>query len=433
MDRLNFLNHYNRPDQHEDQLTRALLVCARLVPAVRGALAQLVRDDQIVAGVATDEQIGDSTEFLAQGVAGQGGQIVHVLAQVPCVEVGGGPIVAVGLSDARVNRSAASARDGGARHDGLIAHASAGVLVLENKLYAGAVASKEFQPNCPALDRDRVSAHGVSLEWAAVIERLARLLQERAVHDTQASLVQDFLDYVSELHPHLNPYATFALCGVHMTRLHRRCRLLREDVARVAGWNVSTDHAIPLPNRSTALAFIRPAALENGAFAGVWLTVWPADLVSQARAFYQPNQGAVRSEFLGLEKLGWEMDINFHVSFRGTHGPWARGALTAPIVATYFDYWTAHAAALIARHWRDPIAGFQPLASQLEADGILTAAEAQQFLLEFANRSFVDICPGFEVSYRFTAQECHDAEAVGPTELARRVLAKLQEVLAVVP
>lgn len=419
MDRLNFLNYYERSvARGEVRFTRAFLVLARLVPQVRAALAEIIRDEQIKQNVPEASRLGDPLRFMEAAV--------HVQSEVPWVGAFGGAIVPVALADQKMSQTDAAARQTSARHDGLIAHKSAGEIVLENKLWVDAIAEKEFRPRLSAeTDQDRLCERGVSLEWAQVIERLSSLLTQEVVRATERDLVSDFLEFVADEQPHMNPYRTFELCGNQLQLLQKRCSLLRQEVAGELSINGDVSGGIPLNLETTRTAYIEPLPLREKQFDGISLELYPADLVSQAREFLA-MEPAEADAFFALGGMGWRIGTCLHFSFRGTHLVYPQSSTIEAEVRAYFDYWQENVGRYVRRV---PHEKFDELIEGLCNDGQIGEDDAIKFRDAFQTRTFADICPGFELSFRVSAEECLEIENRG--DVHQMLAARIREAQAV--
>src|SRR5690606_29440387 len=127
---------------------------------------------------------------------------------------------------------------------------------------------------------------------------------------TERTLAEDFLAFVEDVHPALNPYRTFKQCGTIQAALNKRIRRLLETIGRALSYDVGTRPGgapyLHLPTNAVRELHIRtcpgpaseqpPMLLEE--------SIYPADTVGQAREFFQRVD---REAFLALESHGWEI------------------------------------------------------------------------------------------------------------------------------
>jgi len=146
-------------------------------------------------------------------------------------------------------------------------------------------------------------------------------------------VLEDFLAYVEDHFAELGPYRTLGLCGRNKFRTERRLRaLLGEGVsreARIDKWGPTVDLPELPGTASRAYLFGSDAAVE--------VSVYPADTLSQARAFYT-RPGAVSAVRALVQDPNWDLYTNFHFGYTASGYAWCATTID---VERYIEIWQA--------------------------------------------------------------------------------------------
>ncbi len=390
MDHMNYYEPYNSLEaHHENQLTRAFLVLLRLSPQVQGAFLDLVRKRQLEAGTA---ELIPALSEIARETA-----VVRTQTARPSQSTG--RLVSIFMSDDHLKESAeVGDTDRRALLDGVIEYNPDWILVIENKPRVGDY--REDQLSVPLDDDTDVEREEIPVDllWSDMVTRITSLLERGLLGYTETLLAEDFLKFVSTHFEFLNPYTTLGVCRRSRVLVVKRCGDILEELLPGTVREQRAADAI-LPSGTARLISL---ALEDG-----WLRLglWPGDLVSQARSF---GTNVRRAEFFKLLEKGWTVSPNLHFSYRGSHRVYGQGEMD---LEQYFDYWYASGRE-IRRFQREESL---ELFDQLEADRAIGKAERSALEREFTmtKRSFVDLCPGMEVLWRWPIQEAEELDRQG--------------------
>lgn len=121
------------------------------------------------------------------------------------------------------------------------------------------------------------------------------------------------------------------------------------------------------------------------------ICIYPGNNMSQARTFFKR---VIKHEFLRLVDRGWEIQpalaLNYVSRYLQTQG-------NKLSLEEYFDYWSSEEIRQVRRENN----GFEDLRDRLATHGLIGAKDIQKIKEEFigAKRDFINICPGFEVTY----------------------------------
>lgn len=169
----------------------------------------------------------------------------------------------------------------------------------------------------------------------------------------------------------------------------QRCRTILEAIApgRVKSPPNRGDCHIVLPGSGGAWwVYLRPWYIKC-----IAICIYPGNNMSQAQAFFKK---AIKREFLRLVDRGWEIQPSLALNYVSRYLPTEGNNLS---LEQYFDYWASEDIRQIRRENN----GFEDLSDRLATHGLIGAKDIRKIKKEFigAKRDFINICPGFEVTY----------------------------------
>lgn len=388
MGHMNYFRPYSGKEPgHEDQLTRAFLVLLRLVPLVHAALVDLLRAKLLKDGA--EDALPPFTS-LRNSV---------VQTQVQSLTEPASRLVSVLMTDEHwVPEHGIKESPRTARYDGVIYYPPEWALVIENKPCSGDVWGEQVCPSRDSLPEECILAGFACILWRDVIVGLNSLLQRELLGHAERLLVDDFIEFVGQEFPSLNPYTSFAVCKNNRTLLANRCYAVMQ---KVAGSDSVVHHRgyadyFPLedgPNAGAQQIYLWPPSEEGAADWEILLDIWPADTINQARKFYT---GVKREEFLGLRSKGWQLEPNMHYSFMSTNLVGSKPAIS---VEEYLDLWlgTEESYGQVKReNWEAVFAAHR-------REGLISEENLDELNRQFTStaRRTLNVCPGLRVSFRW--------------------------------
>ena len=318
-DALNFFEPFERlPPNHENQLTRALLLVLRLSPVVHEAwLARAApgrRLHELPPAVFNTQRRAVRAESKAED-------------EVPLISVFLAPNQPLG-GDVIVTESD--------RHqvlDAVIEYGGALVMVVENKVAEASDAqARELNITgagvviAPGQERQVVT-------WPEVIGDITGIVERGLAGGAERAVLEDFLAYAEDHFAELGPYRTLGLARGNAFRTGRRLRALLAEAsgreARIDKWGPTVD--LPeLPGTASRAYLFH---VEDG----IELSVYPADTLSQARAFYTRPAAVAALQALAKEP-GWRVMPNFHFGHMEGGYAWTTTTIDAE---RYMALWQA--------------------------------------------------------------------------------------------
>lgn len=401
---MNVYSPFERKDPtHEDNLTRAFLIVLKCVPAAHAAFLQLVdqghrrnRGDGISA-------LHELPEF-------------SVETQISCVSAFVDRVMSVLLTDEHYfMKDDVGPSERKQVLDGLVTYSSTLALAIENKPFVGNVWEDQLSVNvAEETEHDKRVA---CVEWRKIVSACDTLLQNGLLGTAENVLVDDFLTFVEEYFPKLQPFSNLKVCGNDPFRITRRCRMLLEEIAPESvksisgrGWYIN----IEAPAVAIRIALV---AVPSEDVNSISLQVWPGDTLGQARELYRDFEYAVIED---LEKDGWEAEPNFHLSFMQQHLVYPTTKLN---VRDYWNYWKSEAEQL-RQQGREEWGSF--FRSLIE-NGNASIEDEAGFHEKFTDtqRTTMNVCPGLFLRYEIPLDEAVKMDIEG--ELCQFVKTKISK------
>lgn len=387
-----------RSEGHEDRLSWGLMVLLKYVPPLQRYFRDLVLrhippdrwpagDDWEPAAVATQvTHLGNDGSF-----------VVSVLLSDESLVMP----VTVGLSERR------------ARYDGAVWYRDL-TLHIENKPHRSDVRAEQLSPSARSFGDPadiEVYKEVVALEWAEVLEGIRAYATSPLASYAERTLAEDFLAFVEDVHPALNPYRTFKRCGTVQAALDKRIRRLLEMIGRALGYDVGTRPGgypyLHLPTKAVRELHIKahPSQASEQSPGLLEESIYPADTVGQAREFFQRVD---RDAFLALESHGWEIQPNLHFSHVQKHIVWAQSSLG---VAEYLDYFLANSDQIGRKNLNQ--VDLRDLAADWLRLGLISESDEAALLREFGGtqRSYLNVVPGLGLVRKWPMRTIIEMEA----------------------
>jgi len=319
-DPLNFFQPFERlPPNHENQLTRALLLVLRFVPIAHEYWLTRTGEKRRLAQL-PEAQFTTQRRYLPLTVEDTDEPIdlVSVFLE-PRVTPGVGAIVTE--SDRRQVL------------DAIIEYPGELVVVVENKV----VTADDKQATQINLTGANVRSPGsvVHLEWPELLADFDGILERQLVAGAEYRVLSDFLAYVENQFPDLGPYRTLRLCERNPFRVGRRLRtVLMEDTQVEAKMYTAEVPCADLPGVGGVGKW---ACLEaDKELTMITLSAYPADTLTQARIFYARPEALQMVRDLATHD-GWRVRPNFHFGHMEAGYAWTQGDISLP---DYIELWT---------------------------------------------------------------------------------------------
>ncbi len=385
MDRLNLFNPFADKDiTHEDVLTRNFLLLLKNVHAVQVAFFELIR------GKMTNTI---NMESIALGQLSVANVYTQVKSGNRLANIQDHQILSIVISDDEYQGEhivQESSRN--ARYDGVIICEPSWMFIVENKPSAGNIWENQLDPNQDDANGNYLIKDPCRLSWRQVIEALNSVLEHNIENTAENSLVEDFLEYINENYPGLNPYRLFGLCRGNKLLIDKRCgEILKEcfpgnELMYHKGWK----YYIGTKADDKAVKQVALDYYDNN----ISLWMYAGDTQNMAKALYR----GIKIDRLKELNDGFIVQPNFHFSFMSTGLVWF--STTKINVFKYICYWKENEPSQLKRE------NFSDYYACLKNAGVIDPND-ESFNKEITNtkRQRINVCPGILFGYKWSLED----------------------------
>jgi len=395
MERLNYFHSYtSKQPSHEDQLTRAYMVLLRY--SFHSFISFL---DFCQGRVKTKKY----AEALSPKNAIQLNWSLQTQKSNPRID--SEYLFSVLITDNKMDngKNQVKKSERNATYDGVVRIGMETTIIVEVKPKSSNVWFDQLNPSRKNLGEEtEVVPTPILLQWREIITQLNNILNLSTLSAQEEMMINDFLEFVDEYYPGLNPYESLAQCKNIEQLLFKRIGHILEGVARNKedvtihrGWG----NIINIEDKFSEIYQIG-LILKYNPDNQVWhleLSLLFADTVGQARSFYQRKDIAWKE----LQDMKWEIRPNFHFSFRSQGLVW----FSSKDVPKYIDHWQNNSDS-IRQYKRNEVNG---LISKLSKLNIINRTALQDKLMRDkfykTKMSKLNMCPGFGFIYSISASQ----------------------------
>lgn len=400
MNRLNYFNRYNSKEAyHEDELTRAYLVLLRHSPLALASFYTSCHISVVEQEIRGTEQLFKLpfwNEIINQGYE------IATQSTNPKISTDVALSVLITGDTSKLNHSTqASTRQ--ARYDGVIVFGSQLTLVIENKPWND-VWLDQLNLTKKNLEEDTLIIPAVAqVSWREILKQLLDLTSNSLVSTSEYIIITDFLDYVDQVFPSLNPFDKFHHCKGNAYLLQRRIKSILEAVVdkptRVE-WHKDWAYSIKVwYDEITDIGL--ELKYENKDAWKLRLALYYGESQKQGKNFFN-ELSKIKTYF--PHSAGWECRPNFHFAFMQTNLIWFH----SPDLDKYLKFWVNNRG-LIRQHKKTEIPS---LINHLFANNVISNSEdlAKKMDERFyhTERKSLNVVPGIAVRFHITKEQAED-------------------------
>jgi hypothetical protein len=413
MNRLNYFNPYDsKVGSHEDQLTRAYLVLLKHSSHAFFTFIEYGRSKHKPSG---EEKPITIIDFLEQGWE------IETQRENPAINTN--YLLSILITDSRIATADSSVQSSerNARYDGIITFGSNLTMVIENKPRSGNVWLGQLHPSQQNLAEGTVVySNPVILEWKEIIKQLNHLLSVPTISGYEKIMIEDFLSYVDENFPYLNPYDSLHQCKGNTELINRRINNLLKSISldeSKVNYHRNSSSYIQTPYPQIERICLGLNQNENEY--SIELGLYFGDTQRQAIAFYKSNP-----QISHLKNTEWIP--NFHVAFRSS----GLVSFESEDSGHYLQFWKDNVEEIHQQKRSDVRKYFKQL---VEKRIIVMPKSAEERLNEkFYETKMpnLNICPGLGIIFRFNSADAEELDRSG--KLKFLLAEKIKEGLKVV-
>ncbi len=399
MDHLNLFNAYkNKSNNHEDELTRSFLILLKNISVVQMLFFEMVRkemEDIDIESIVTGElsieevhtQLSNTNDLFNSEI------------------VDGRTLVSIIISDDKLEAEVNVRNDDRqARYDGVITGYPSWIFIVENKPSKENIWLGQLNPNVSEEKDIKIIEKPCCLSWREVITGLNTLVQNRMINGFELQAVEDFIEYVDNEYPWINPYTTFGVCKGNTYLLNKRCISImanceingeNRDVKYHRGWKHYIESGV---NTVKQIALLDANESNKGFTIDLWLNA--GDTMSAAKETFK-NLNV--ENLLGLQNQGFKLSNNFHISYRSSNLLWFEGSLT---FEEYIRFWKLEYINLRQIKREE----FNDYFNFLEDNNLILSEDRSIIHEKILSKKYdrLNICPGISIRYIWDGQTAID-------------------------
>jgi hypothetical protein len=291
-------------------------------------------------------------------------------------------------------------------------------MVIENKPRSRNVWFDQLNPSKQNLAEGiNVYSNPALLEWKEIIKQLNHLKTVPTISGYETIMIDDFLDFIDDKFPHLNPYDSFYLCKRHKELLNRRIENLLKAIA--SNENLvkchhgrSLSYYIQTPYREVERICLGLSGEGNES--SINLALCFGDSQRQASSFYKSNPNINH-----LQNTKWRVFPNFHVAFMTSN----LLRFESEDSEHYLQFWKDNVEEIHQQKKEDVPKYLKWLVDRNVINMPKEAEEKLKKMFYDTAMQTLNICPGFELNYTFSISEAEELDKSGKLKfiLAERI------------
>lgn len=395
MDHLNIFNSYkNKSNNHEDELTRSFLILIKNIPMVQVMFFEMVRKemkdisiDSIASGDLSIEevytQLSNTNDIFSEGI------------------IEGRTLLSIIISDEKLDFKVKVQNDSRqARYDGVILGNPSWLFIIENKPLKDNIGLRQLNPNISDDSDVLIIDKPCCLSWKDIISGLTSIIQNKMASGAEKILIEDFVEYVDNEYPFLNPYTNFSVCKGNQYLLNKRCVSVMSNY-KIKGVDVEVKYHKGWKHYfESGKKTIKQIALDANEYStgwGVGLWLYAGDTMNSARETFEKIN---IDKLLELQNQGFILSKNFHIAYRSSNIIGFEGTLS---FEEYVRFWKKEYTNLKQAKRAD----FNKLFDELERNYIIVPEDRSIIQEKILSKNYdkLNICPGFLLKYTWNGEK----------------------------
>jgi hypothetical protein len=296
-------------------------------------------------------------------------------------------------------------------------------MVIENKPRSGNVWFGQLNPSRQNLADDTiVYSNPIFLEWKEIIKQLNHLLTVPTISGYEKIMIEDFLSYIDECFPFLNPYDSFHQCKGNTELINRRINNLLKSISSdesKVNYHKNGSSYIQTPYHQ--IERICLSLNQDEKEYSIELGLYFADTQRQATSFYKSNP-----KIGPLKNTKWSISPYFHVSFMSSGLIWFESEDSEH----YLQFWKDNVEEIHQQKRDDVPNYFKRLVHEKVIKMPKEAKEQLDKKFYKTTMPNLNICPGFGIVFEVNASNAEELDKSGKLKFI--IAEKIKEGLKVV-
>ena len=387
--------------RHENNLTRAFLICLDNIPIVQKEFFKLVSKS-------VNSELFNVNFPLDSILEETYTQISNRNSIINREDLLGRKLISVLLSDERLSGFSDIKNDErNAIYDGVLLCKPNLLFVIENKPNIKNVWEKQLSPNVREELEIEIVEAPCSISWSEIILVFNNLLKVDILSSVEKRLLVDFLSYIDLYRPELNPYINFYSCNGNKELINKRCKGVLSNIQVNGEYKTTKYHpgwGNYIPSGKNTVTQIKIDYFEENNVKYVRLDMVAADTQSASKESYRLLN---REKLITLMKDdSIELESNFHYQHMNKNILWFKGKIN---VIDYVNFWKSNQDLLkqISRYGNDKTYSFDEFNLILLKNGIIDETELNGYEQRIASKKYMtlNICAGFKITKLWTLEK----------------------------
>lgn len=402
MNHINIFNPYrNKNNNHEDELTRNFLILLKNIPLVQAMFFEMIRKEINESKNQNDANIMESfilEDFYLEEIHTQ---ISNSNELFYSETIEGRNLISIIISDDKLEtekKIVSSERK--AIYDGVVLCSPSWLFIIENKPSKENIWLNQLDPNIRKNTNISINENPCCLSWRQIILNLGLLIKNNMLIGLEKTFIEDFIEYIDNEYPRINPYTTFELCKDNLSLLNKRCVSIMskytngKEVKYHKGWK----SYIESENNVIKKIALDANLNENTKNWKIELWMYAGVTMNSAKLAYQLID---TEKLFVLQKDGFEISEDFHLAYQASNIFYLQSTLS---IEEYIKY------------WKDEYVNLK----QVKRDEFNTFIDTNLFplneSLDFKEKILekkypnINICPGFLIKYKWEKKVAIDLE-----------------------
>lgn len=402
MNHLNFFTYYqNMNPKHENNLTRAFLICLENIPSVQNEFFKLISNS-------FDQQFFDSELPLDSILEETYTQISNRNSKINHEGLKGRKLVSILLSDEKLDKNTNITNDDrNAIYDGIILCRPNLVFVVENKPNIYHVWDKQLNPNISNDLEIEIVETPCSISWSEIIIIFNNLLKSKGLHNIEKKMIEDFLSYINFYRPELNPYTNLFSCNGFEELINKRCRDILSKIEINGEYKNPEYHpgwGYYISSGMNTIKQIKLAYFEENNQKYIRLDMVAADTQDSSKESYKLLEINRLKDLIKDNSI--KVESNFHYQHMNKNLLWFKGKVS---IFDYLNFWKLNREQLkqLKRNGSNNHITFDEFNLLMVNNGIISETEIESFNTRIGSKKYMslNVCAGFVIFKYWTLEE----------------------------
>lgn len=408
MNHLNFFTYYqNMNPKHENNLTRAFLICLENIPETQKEFFRLLASSH-------KSDIFDSTIGLDSILEEVYTQISNENKKLNHEGIRNRKLISILISDERlIESSEINNNERQAIYDSVLLCKPNLLFIVENKPNILNLWEKQLSPNVRKSLDVEIDKIPCSVSWSEIINIFNNLLDKNELTNLEKRLLSDFINYIDYYWPELNPYTYLKSCKGNEILINKRCRNLLSSISINGVFKLTEYHrgwGNFIRSGKSTVTQIKIDYIEKLGRKYIKLDMVTGDTQISSKETYKSLDVEKLKQLMSNPTI--KVSNNFHYQFMNENLIYFEGKVD---VIDYVNFWRSnqHLLSQIKREQNEKRYSFEEFNNIMIDAGIIKVSELENFEKEVISRKYsrLNVCASFVIYKYWTLEEAIELDS----------------------